>query len=139
MCNVLSLAKRRVGIEILSVPIDLGDVLYVIEVARNAPSRANKQPWRSIVKVKWANELLGVPEECILQTIIPVGRAKEPHKTRERLRLDDIVYCNRWGRDPSPASNMDSNDCHCRLSGFPPTISKSAVYGAIDRCRRCLP
>ena len=50
MCNVLDLAIRRVSVRSFSnTPIDLKDVLYALDTARNAPSGANKQPWRFII------------------------------------------------------------------------------------------
>ena len=189
MYNVLNLAKRRISIRnFLSEPIDLRDVLYALDAARNAPSGANKQPWRFIIvtdnelkkkirsycedaekefhsrapewmkswllekgitwrkefltqapvlimvfgktkepywvqsvwlaigylllaleerglasltytppKVSWANKLLAVPTDYMLQVIIPVGRAKESKRSKERLGLEHIAYCNKWG------------------------------------------
>jgi len=49
---VLDFARRRVSVrDFLSNPIDLRDVLYAIDVARNAPSGANRQPWRFVIVV----------------------------------------------------------------------------------------
>jgi len=200
MCNILDLARRRISVRsFLSTPIDLRDVLYALDAARNAPSGANKQPWRFIIvtdnilkkkirmyceevekefheripewmklwlrekgiswrkefltkapalimvfgktrepywvqsvwlaigylllvleeeglasltytppKVKWANELLGVPEEYMLQTIIPLGKSKET-RAKERLGLDSIVYCNKWGQKYDMCLNSGEN------------------------------
>ena len=190
MCSVLELATRRVSVrKFLSKPVDLRDVFYAIDAARNAPSGANKQPWRFVIvtdqelkkrireqceeaerefhsrapewmrrwlsekgitwrkeflieapvlvlvfgrtgepywvqsvwlavgymllaleekglssltytppEVGWANELLDVPKEYILQTIIPVGKTGEHNTQKERLSLDKIGYCNKWGQ-----------------------------------------
>jgi nitroreductase len=47
---VLNLAKRRKSIRVFkSVAIDLEDVYYAINVALQAPSGANTQPWRFII------------------------------------------------------------------------------------------
>jgi len=52
VCSVLDLAKRRANTrDFLGEPVDLRDMLYAIEVARNAPSGANRQPWRFVVVV----------------------------------------------------------------------------------------
>ena len=200
---MLDFARRRVSVrDFLSNPIDPGDVLYAIDVARNAPSGANRQPWRFVIvvdgdlkvkirmyceevergfhsrapewmkkwlrekgitwrkefltqapvlimvfgkigepywvqsvwlaigymllaleekglasltytpsKVEWANELLGVPKEYALQAIIPVGKAKETPKAKERLRLEDTVYCNRWGQNYAACLDQSASRC----------------------------
>jgi len=197
---VLDFARRRVSVrDFLSNPIDLRDVLYAIDVARNAPSGANRQPWRFVIvvdgdlkvenrmyceevergfhsrapewmkkwlrekgitwrkefltqapvlimvfgkigepywvqsvwlaigymllaleekglasltytpsKVEWANELLGVPKEYVLQAIIPVGKAKE------RLRLEDTVHCNRWRQNYAACLDKSAPRCCAR-------------------------
>ena len=47
---VYSLARKRRSIrKYRSDPIDLGDVLYAISTAIQAPSGANRQPWRFIL------------------------------------------------------------------------------------------
>lgn len=48
--NVYELAKRRKTVrEFSSDPINLEDVLYAIQTAKEAPSGANKQPWLYIL------------------------------------------------------------------------------------------
>lgn len=49
---VLELAKRRKTIrEFSSEKIDLEDVIYAINVAKEAPSGANRQPWRFVIVI----------------------------------------------------------------------------------------
>ena len=48
--EVLELAKSRRSIRsYMSDRVPLKDVKYIVEVARNAPSGANRQPWRFLV------------------------------------------------------------------------------------------
>lgn len=47
---VLELARRRKSVRAYaSSPIELGDVLYALRAAIQAPSGANQQPWRFII------------------------------------------------------------------------------------------
>lgn len=49
-------------------------------------------------KVRWANELLGVPSEYVLQAIIPVGRpGKRINAGKKRLELGQVLFYERWG------------------------------------------
>ncbi len=187
--SVLDLARSRRSVRIYSRdPIPLEDLRYILEVAHNAPSGANRQPWRFLVirdpgrkkairdvceklekrfhesadlefkrwlkehgiswrksfltdapalilvfgktdepywvesvwisigymllaaeelgystltytppEIKWANELLRVPENYALQAIIPVGRPAEPLKPKERYRLEEVLHLEEWG------------------------------------------
>lgn len=48
--TVVELAKRRRTIRVFSkTPVKLDDVLYCIEAATQAPSGANRQPWRFVL------------------------------------------------------------------------------------------
>jgi len=58
-------------------------------------------------KVYWANKLLGVPEEYVLQAVIPVGKARGIPKTKERLSLDGIAYCNKWEQNYAVCLDLD--------------------------------
>ena len=50
MDTILDLAKRRITIRSFRRDeIDISDVYYALNVAREAPSGANKQPWRFII------------------------------------------------------------------------------------------
>ncbi len=42
------------------------------------------------------NELFNVPQNYILQTILPVGKKGCEQKKQERLGLNDVVYCEAW-------------------------------------------
>jgi len=195
LVNLLDLASRRISTrKFSSEEIRIEDVIYAIEVARQAPSGANRQPWRFIIvydnelkmeirkyceevekifhekaptwmkkwlsekgitwrkeflttapllilvfgkrnepywvqsvwlaigymllaleekglasltytppRVDWANRLLNVPTEYILQTIIPIGISKEENKKKIRFELKDILYCNKWN---NPCKNL---------------------------------
>lgn len=46
--------------------------------------------------VLWANELLNVPKEYVLQAIIPIGKHTKLKISKVRLELNDILYCNKW-------------------------------------------
>ena len=49
-CSVFRLAERRRSIRrFSSEPIDLRDILYALSAALQAPSGANRQPWRFVV------------------------------------------------------------------------------------------
>lgn len=194
MKRILELAKNRRSIRrFRQDPIPLQDIHYILEVARNAPSGANRQPWRFIIvrdgegkdtirricekverefhekapedlkswfkergitwrkpflseapililvfgkrnepywiesvwlavgylilaaeelgystltytpsKLRWANELFKVPEEFILQAIIPVGKPSETTKSPGRYSLEEIAYIERWGEGFNP-------------------------------------
>ncbi|MHA1593982.1 MAG: nitroreductase family protein [Candidatus Baldrarchaeia archaeon] len=189
--TVLDLATRRRSIRKYSDgDVDLRDVLYAISAALQAPSGANRQPWRFIIVsdkelkqrirevceraerefyestslpewfLKWARErgitwrkeflteapflivvisdkkqpyakestwlavgylllaleerglasltytpsnarevleLLQVPNEYELETIIPVGRAAEDKRKEKRKKLSEMVFLNKWG------------------------------------------
>ncbi len=48
--TVLNLAKRRKSIRKYSrEPVNINDILYAISTALQAPSGANRQPWRFIL------------------------------------------------------------------------------------------
>ncbi|MET1129072.1 MAG: nitroreductase family protein [Thermoproteota archaeon] len=188
MPSVLELARSRISVrKFLREDVDLEDLYYAVEVARNAPSGANRQPWRFLIvrdpavkreirrvceeaerrfhdnapewmrewfnekgitwekpfleeapvlvlvlakvdepyavqsvwlaigymilaleerglasltytpsDVTWIHDLLGVPRGYVLQAIIPVGKPGESH-TKERLKLDEILFCEKWG------------------------------------------
>lgn len=50
MVRVIELAKRRRSVRSFRPePIPMRDVEYVLEVGRNAPSGANRQPWKFLV------------------------------------------------------------------------------------------
>ena len=193
MGRILELARSRRSIRSYSRdPIPLEDVAYIVDVARHAPSGANKQPWRFLVirdplvkklirekceeverkfhervdpefrewlksrgiswrkpfltdapililvfarrgepywiestwisigylilaaeelgystltytpsEVAWSNKILQVPEEYVLQAIIPIGKPAEHIETREqdrRLSLHEVCYLDSWGK-----------------------------------------
>ncbi len=194
MPTVLELASSRRSVRSFEErSVDLGDIIYALETARQAPSGANRQPWRFVVvtdsetkrrvreiceeverefhgkapgwmkewfrkrgidwrkpfleeapalifvfgrrtepywvqsvwiavgymllaleerglatvtytpsKVGWANQLLGVPEEYVLQTILPVGYAKGAPSKPPRLPLKEIAFRERWGQPLAP-------------------------------------
>ena len=194
-----NIARNRISArEFSREEIDLGDLLYALDVARHAPSGANQQPWRFIIvtdpKTKkrirerceeaerrfhknppqsirrfllekgitwrkpfltdayalilvfgrktapywiqsvwlsigylilaleevglasltytpsdtsWVHEELGVPEEYVLQAIIPVGKAKHAASVKERIPLLDLIFCGRWG---SPCVGLGLED-----------------------------
>jgi len=43
------------------------------------------------------SRILGVPRDMVLQTIIPVGKAKGEKKKEPRKDLEETTYLNRWG------------------------------------------
>lgn len=49
-------------------------------------------------EIKWANKLLRVPEEYVLEAIIPLGKFKEKPEPPGRLPLEKIIYCNEWDK-----------------------------------------
>ena len=193
MGRILELARSRRSIRSYSRdPIPLEDVAYIVDVARHAPSGANKQPWRFLVirdplvkklirgrceeverrfhervdpefrewlrsrgiswrkpfltdapililvfarrgepywiestwisigylilaaeelgystltytpsEVDWSNKILQVPEEYVLQAIIPIGKPAERREAREqdrRLSLHEVCYLDSWGK-----------------------------------------
>lgn len=189
MAYILELARsRRTVRRFQGREVGLEDIVYVLEVARQAPSGANRQPWRFVVvrdqdikrvvrkkceeaerefhekapewmkrwfrekgitwmkqfleeapvlvlvfgrrtepywvqsvwiavgyvllaleeqglstvtytppKTGWANELLGVPRDYILQVILPIGYAGEEPEKPSRLPLSEIAFLDRWG------------------------------------------
>jgi nitroreductase len=42
-------------------------------------------------------DLLGVPEEAKVVSIIAIGHPTRPHRPRPRLALNDLVYDEKWG------------------------------------------
>ncbi|MCD6592075.1 MAG: nitroreductase family protein [Thaumarchaeota archaeon] len=193
MGRILELARSRRSIRSYSCdPVPLEDVAYIVDVARHAPSGANKQPWRFLVirdplvkklirgkceeverrfhervdpefrewlrsrgiswrkpfltdapililvfarrgepywiestwisigylilaaeelgystltytpsEVDWSNKILQVPEEYVLQAIIPIGKPAERREAREqdrRLSLHEVCYLDSWGK-----------------------------------------
>jgi len=61
---IVDLARRRVTVrKFLSREIPLQKIIKIIEVARQAPSGANRQPWRFVV-VSDANLKHRIREEC---------------------------------------------------------------------------
>ncbi len=61
---IVDLARRRVTVRrFLSKEIPLQKIIRIIEVARQAPSGANRQPWRFIV-VSHVGLKLRIREEC---------------------------------------------------------------------------
>ena len=64
MKTLLELAKKRKSIRVFSdKEINLDDVIYAIEVAKEAPSGANMQPWRFII-VTSAEIKKKIKEKC---------------------------------------------------------------------------
>lgn len=64
MSNVYELAKRRATIRFLKTePIILDDVMYALRVAIEAPSGANKQPWRFVI-IKDPEKKRSIREFC---------------------------------------------------------------------------
>ena len=194
MKRILELARNRRSIRRFSrEPVPLQDIRYLLEVARNAPSGANRQPWRFLIigegekkdairriceeverefhervsedlrrwfrergitwrkqflseapililvfgkrgepywiesvwlaigylilaaeelgystltytpsKLRWANEMFKVPEEFILQAIIPVGKPSEAPESPGRYSLEEIAYMENWGEGFNP-------------------------------------
>ena len=48
--NVLELASSRSSVRRFKRgPVQLSDIKYVLDVAKRAPSGANRQPWRFLV------------------------------------------------------------------------------------------
>lgn len=187
--RILDLARsRRSARSYTRDPVPSADVLYILDVARHAPSGANRQPWRFLIisdperkrlirmrceeaerrfhesvdpefkewlkrrgigwrkpfltdapililvfgkkdepywleslwiaigylilaaqelgystltytpsETGWANELLKVPSNYILQAIIPIGRPAESPDPPGRMSLEDLCYLEEWG------------------------------------------
>ena len=54
MSIVLKLARNRRSVRTYKHdPIEIKDVLEILETARNAPSGANRQPWRFLIVSDW--------------------------------------------------------------------------------------
>ncbi len=188
--SVYELAKRRATVrEFSSDKVNIEDVIYAVNVAKEAPSGANKQPWRFLIvtdgkikeeirkhcedaerrfhekapdwmkkwfqergitwrkpfltdapvlllvfsnkkepyaiqsvwlaigylllaleekglctvtytpsSIKWTHELLNVPENYVLQTILPIGKPKGTTSKQPRYKSEDILYLNRFGK-----------------------------------------
>jgi nitroreductase len=45
----------------------------------------------------YPHEVLGVPEEYRLETILPVGVSDDDSKRTSRIILESLVYSNKWG------------------------------------------
>ena len=48
--------------------------------------------------VKWVNPLFQIPEDYILQVIVPVGKPAEKPEHPGRLPLNEVAYLDEWGR-----------------------------------------
>ncbi|MGQ4834390.1 MAG: nitroreductase family protein [Candidatus Asgardarchaeia archaeon] len=188
--SLYEIAKQRATVrEFSKDKIDINDVIYAVNVAKEAPSGANKQPWRFLIvtdrkikeeirklcegaerrfhekapewmkkwfrergitwekpfltdapvlllvftdkgapysipsvwiaigylllaleekglctvtytpsDTKWVYELLDVPRNYLLQTILPIGKAKGPIKKQDRMPISEILFMERFGQ-----------------------------------------
>ena len=98
---VLVFGRTRDPYWLQSVWLAIGYMLLALE-ERGLASLTYTPP-----KIRWANRLLNVPDEYVLQTIVVVGKpAKEIKREKERLNLHDVVFCENWG---NPCANTMNN------------------------------
>lgn len=63
--------------------------------------------WIATYENKKAKEILGIPDNKVLVTLLSVGYPDPNYKPRDKTvkRAEDVIYFNRWGIDEDKRSN----------------------------------
>jgi len=88
---LLVLSETRAPYATQSVWVAIGYILLVLEelglsTITYTPSDA-----------KVLQQAMGIPEEYLLEVVLPLGLSQEGKKKEPRLNVDEVTYLNRWG------------------------------------------